>query len=150
MGFSRSAFSKNQLQKLSHHVGGLYDASLFMATYNMYSPFFTYEVKCGFAGLGIANRQNTHIMTLAVRGVVELSKPAKREDRLHQQVLAFSVLHDETTVRIYARYAVIDGKDVTFFRHPSESLTSQSKTAKTAKTNGRRIGPRGMYTLNHA
>lgn len=150
MGFSRSAFSKSQLQKLSHHVGSLCDASLYMATYNMYSPFLTYEVKCGVAGLGIANRQNAHSMTLAVRGVVELSKPAKREDRLHQQVIAFSISHNETTVRTYPRYAVIDGKDVTFFRQPSKSLISQSKTAKTAKTNGRRIGPRGMYTLNHA
>ena len=43
-----------------------------MATYYMYFPFLTCEVKCGAAALDVADRQNAHSMTLAVRGIVEL------------------------------------------------------------------------------
>jgi predicted nucleic acid-binding protein len=43
-----------------------------MATWQMYFPFLTCEVKCGAAALDVAVRQNAHSMTLAVRGVVGL------------------------------------------------------------------------------
>ncbi|KAH7630644.1 hypothetical protein B0T09DRAFT_356872 [Sordaria sp. MPI-SDFR-AT-0083] len=38
----------------------------------MYFPFLTCEVNCGAAALAIADRQNAHSMTLAVRAIVEL------------------------------------------------------------------------------
>jgi len=41
------------------------------------------EVKCGAAPLDIADRQNAHSMTLAVRGIAELFKLVKREKELH-------------------------------------------------------------------
>jgi hypothetical protein len=44
-----------------------------MATYNMYFPFLTCEVKCGAAALDVADRQNVHNMTMAVRGIVDSS-----------------------------------------------------------------------------
>ena len=47
VGFKRSAFSDDQLSKLQPFVGDVYDTSYFMATYYMYFPFFTCEVKCG-------------------------------------------------------------------------------------------------------
>ena len=53
-----------------------------MATYYIYFPFLMCEVKCGAAALDIANRQDAHSMTLAVRGVVELFSLAKREKEL--------------------------------------------------------------------
>jgi predicted nucleic acid-binding protein len=43
-----------------------------MATWQMYLPFLACEVKCGAAALDVADRQNAHSMTLAVRGTVEL------------------------------------------------------------------------------
>jgi predicted nucleic acid-binding protein len=49
----------------------------------MYFPFLTCEVKCGAAALDVVDRQNTHSMTLAVRGVVGLFKLVKREKELH-------------------------------------------------------------------
>jgi len=49
-----------------------------MATYYMYFPFLTCEVKCGASALDIADRQNAHSMALAVRGVVELFRLRKR------------------------------------------------------------------------
>lgn len=118
VGFSRSAFTKEQLDKLRAFVGELTDTSYFMATYFMYFPFFTCEVKCGAAALDIADRQNAHSMTLAVRGVVEIFRLAKREKELDRELLAFSVSHDHRTVRIYGHYPVVHGKDTTFYRYP--------------------------------
>lgn len=46
-------------------------------------------MKCGVAALDIANRQNAHSMTIAVRGVVELYKAVEREKELHREILAF-------------------------------------------------------------
>ena len=120
VGFGRSAFTNNQLEKLTPFVGEVTDTftSYFMATWQMYLPFLTCEVKCGAAALDIADRQNAHSMTLALRGTVELFRLVKREKELHREILAFSISHDHETVRIYGHYPVIDGNKTTFFRHP--------------------------------
>ncbi len=89
-----------------------------MATWRMYFPFLTCEVKCGATGLDVADRQNAHSMTLAVRGVVELYKAIQRENELHRQILAFSLSHDHKSVRIYGHYATIVGDKTEFYRHP--------------------------------
>ncbi len=119
MGFGRSAFMDDQLEKLKPFVGEVPDTftSHFIATWQMYFPFLTCEVKCGAAALDVADRQNAHSMTLAVRGVVELFRMVKREKELHREILAFSVSHDHRTVRIYGHYPVIDGEKTTFYRH---------------------------------
>ncbi|KAK3304844.1 uncharacterized protein B0T15DRAFT_568540 [Chaetomium strumarium] len=77
-----------------------------------------YSVKCGAAALDIADRQNAHSMTLAVPGIVELFCAVKREDEVNRKILAFSVSHDHTSVRIYGHYPVIAGKDTKYYRHP--------------------------------
>jgi hypothetical protein len=108
VGFRRSAFTDKQLNRLDQLIGSVYDTSFFAATYQMRFPFLTCEVKCGAAALDVADRQNAHSMTLAVRGVVELYKAVKREKELHREILAFSISHDHRSVRIYGHYAVID------------------------------------------
>ncbi|KXL43489.1 hypothetical protein M433DRAFT_69849 [Acidomyces richmondensis BFW] len=118
VGFRREAFTEAQLQKLQPFVGDLNDNSFFMGTWYMYFPFFSSEVKCGAAALDVADRQNAHSMTLAVRGVVELFRLVKREKELHREILAFSISHDHRSVRIYGHYPVIEGKKTTFYRHP--------------------------------
>lgn len=120
MGFRREAFTNEQLDKLAPFIGNFIsgDHSYFMATYYMYFPFLTCEVKCGAAALDIADRQNAHSMTLAVRATVELFRLVGREMELHREILAFSVSHDYTSVRIYGHYPVIDGKDTKYYRHP--------------------------------
>jgi hypothetical protein len=120
VGFGRSAFTDDQLEKLQPFVGEVADTftSHFMATWQMYFPFLTCEVKCGAAALDVADRQNAHSMTLAVRGIVGLFRLVKREKELHREILAFSVSHDHRTVRIYGHYPIIDGKKTTFYRHP--------------------------------
>ena len=118
VGFRRSAFTEEQLKRLDPLIGSVFDTSLFVATYRMYFPFLTCEVKCGAAALDVADRQNAHSMTIAVRSVVELYRSVKREKELNQEILAFSISHDHRLVRIYGHYPVIDGDKVTYYRHP--------------------------------
>ena len=118
VGLRRSAFTDEQLQRLDPLIGSVYDTSFFVASYRMYFPFLTCEVKCGAAALDVADRQNAHSMTLAIRGIVELFRLVKREKELHQEILAFSVSHDHRGVRMYGHYPIVDGEKVTFYRHP--------------------------------
>ncbi|RYP06257.1 hypothetical protein DL764_003271 [Monosporascus ibericus] len=119
VGFRRDAFTKDQLIKLSPFIGDFTsgDQSFFMATYYMYFPFLTCEVTSQDQ-LTVADRQNAHSMTLAVRAIVELFRGVKRESEVHRQILAFSISHDDSAVRIYGHYPVIDGKDTKYYRHP--------------------------------
>ncbi|KAL2045855.1 hypothetical protein ABVK25_012005 [Lepraria finkii] len=120
VGFGRSAFTQEQLNKLKPFVGdpGSKVITYFMATTRMYFPFLTCEVKCGASALDIADRQNAHSMTVAVRAIVELFKSVKREKELDREILAFSVSHDHRSVRIYGHYPVIEEDKTTFYRHP--------------------------------
>ena len=118
VGFRRSAFTDEQLKKLDPLIGSVFDNSFFVATYRMYFPFLTCEVKCGAAALDVADRQNAHSMTVAVRALVELFRSVKREEQLNREILAFSISHDHTSVRIYGHYPVIEGDKTTFYRHP--------------------------------
>ena len=127
VGFRRSAFSDEQLHKLGPLVGSVFDTSFFVATYRMYFPFLTCEVKCGAAALDIADRQNAHSMTIAVRSVIELYRTVKREKELDREILAFSVSHDHSAVRIYSHYAVITDSETTFYRHPIKKFDFTSE-----------------------
>ncbi|KAL2257751.1 hypothetical protein VTK26DRAFT_9221 [Humicola hyalothermophila] len=118
VGFKRDVFTEDQLAKLSLFIGDFIagDQSLFIATYYMYFPFLTCEVKCGAVALDIADRQNAYSMTLAVRAIVELFRAIKREDEINRVILAFSVSYGHRSVRIYGYYPVITGKDTKYYR----------------------------------
>ncbi|KAI1115126.1 hypothetical protein F5Y14DRAFT_460930 [Nemania sp. NC0429] len=121
VGFSREAFTEGQLANLSPFIGDFLgdDLSLFMATYYMYFPFLASEVKCGATSLDVADRQNAHSMTLAVRGVVALFRIVNREEEVNRQILAWSISHDHRSVRIYGYYPVIDDEgSIQYYRHP--------------------------------
>ena len=120
VGFGRFAFTQEQRDKLKPFVSepGFKIITYFMATTRMYFPFLTCEVKCGAAALDIADRQNAHSMTVAVRALVELFKSVKREKELDREILAFSISHDHRSVRIYDHYPVIEKNKTTFYRYP--------------------------------
>ncbi|OAX80101.1 hypothetical protein ACJ72_05570 [Emergomyces africanus] len=120
VGFGRTSFTDDQLKKLEPFTGEITDScnSYFMATFFMYFPFLTCEVKCGAAALDIADRQNAHSMTIAARAVVELFKLVKREEEVNREILGFSISHDHRTVRLYGHYAVIKDDNTTYYRHP--------------------------------
>ncbi|KAL7818372.1 hypothetical protein V8C26DRAFT_55773 [Trichoderma gracile] len=118
VGFSRKAFTEEQLERLSPFIGNsVTDLSFFMATHYMYFPFLACEVKCGAAALDAADRQNAHTMTLAARGVVELLRLVGRQNEVNRQVLAFSVSHDHQSVQLYGYYPVITGTKTEYYRH---------------------------------
>jgi hypothetical protein len=119
LGFKREAFTREQLQKLQPFIGNeIEDLSYVAATYDMYFPFLTSEVKCGASALDIADRQNAHSQTVALRGLVELFRLVGRENELHQEINGFSFSHSDEYVRVWGHYAVINGRDLTFYRHP--------------------------------
>lgn len=117
VGFRRSLFSDVQLCKIQPLLGDLSSLSYFKATFYMFFPFLTCEVKSGAIGLELADRQNAHSMTLAVRGIVELFKLGEREKELHREILTFSISHDHRTVRLYGYYPVFDGLKTKIHRH---------------------------------
>lgn len=119
LGFKREAFTREQLQQLQPFIGDeLQDCSYIAATYNMYLPFLTSEVKCGASALDIADRQNLHSQTVALRNLIELFRLVGRENELHREINGFSISHSNEYVRIWGHYAVINGRDFTFYRHP--------------------------------
>lgn len=120
VGFSRDAFTQAQLAKLAPYISDGTSSdweSLFMGTRLMHFPFLTCEVKCGNQALTISDRQNAHSMTLAVRGVVELFRLVGREKELDYRILALSISHDDSNVRIYGHYPVVDTGAVKYYRH---------------------------------
>ncbi|KAI9809802.1 MAG: hypothetical protein M1825_000235 [Sarcosagium campestre] len=118
VGLRSTAFTRDQLKKLEPHIGDWRDTSRLVATDDMYFPFLTAEVKCGNEGLNIADRQNAHSASVAVNAVIALYRAVSRQHELHRQILAFSVSHDHETVRIYGHYPLINGQEISFYRHP--------------------------------
>ncbi|KAL9120227.1 MAG: hypothetical protein Q9187_003218, partial [Circinaria calcarea] len=144
VGFRRSAFTDDQLQHLMPYIGSRVPIeyfSFFLATWRMYFPFFACEAKCTVGDIDVADKQNAHSMTMAVRGIVELFKLVKREDELNQEILAFSISHDAKIVRIYGHYALIKDRAATFYRHPIHSFDFTAQ-------NGRDKWTAYQFTLN--
>lgn len=121
VGFALCEFTQDQLKRLLPFIGR--DAtnyrSFFMATDKICFPFLTYELDD--ISLDNAELLNAHNMTVAVRGVVELFRLVNRQHELHRQILAFSLSHDCTSVRIYGHYAEVKGKLTTYYHHPIHS-----------------------------
>ena len=117
VGFRPSVFNDEQRAKLNVLIGSVFDTSYFVATYRMYFPFFTCEVKSGAAALDVADCQNAHSMTLAVRGLVELFRAVGREKELDGEILAFSISHSAAEVRTYGHYPTIHGSNTKYYRH---------------------------------
>jgi hypothetical protein len=120
VGFGRSAFTDDQLEKLVPFASEVTDTitSYFLATWQMYFPFLTCKVKCSAAALDVTDQQNAHSITLVVRGIVELFRLKNRAEELNREILAFYISHDYQIVRIYRHYPVIDRVKTTFYQHP--------------------------------
>ncbi|KAI9675927.1 MAG: hypothetical protein M1829_003165 [Trizodia sp. TS-e1964] len=132
VGFRREAFTSEQLEKLAPYIGDFLtgDQCYFMGTYYLYFPFLSCEVKCGAAALDVADRQNAHSMTLAVRAIAELFRLVGRETEVNRQILAFSISHDSRAVRIYGHYPVFDGTEIKYYRHPIDQFDFTARDGK--------------------
>ena len=130
IGLKSSAFTSDQLKKLQPSIGDWQTTSRLVATDEMYFPFLTAEVKCGNEALNIADRQNAHSAAVAANAVVELYRMVSRQEELNQKILTFSMSHDNEAVRIYGHYALINGKDTSFYRHPIKKFDFTSEDGK--------------------
>ncbi|KAL8652121.1 MAG: hypothetical protein Q9210_002872 [Variospora velana] len=130
VGFARSAFSESQLSNLQPFLGDPSDLSFFMATYYMHFPFLTGEVKCGTTGLDIADRQNTHSMTIADRAIVELFRAAGRQQEVHQRICAFSFSHDHESQLQDQTFAQDDGEQIPITPDTSTQTVARKKKQK--------------------
>ncbi|TVY60828.1 hypothetical protein LSUE1_G009732 [Lachnellula suecica] len=116
--FDRDAFDKEQLRKLQPYLGDLLtESSFFAATFQMYFPIFTCEIKCGDGELDVADRQNAYSQSVLLLGLYKLFQLAGREQELHREINGFSVSHDERHARIYGHYLFINGNEVQIHRH---------------------------------
>jgi hypothetical protein len=91
LGSKREVFiSKRLIRKLEPLIcNEIEDCSYVAATYNMYVLFFTSEVKCGASALHIADRQNLHSQTVALRQKVELFRLLGQLHDFHREVDGF-------------------------------------------------------------
>ncbi|MCJ1355109.1 MAG: hypothetical protein MMC33_005100 [Icmadophila ericetorum] len=117
VGLKSSAFTGIELQKLTPYVGGPKEICFIKVTNDIFFPFLTCEAKCGEVGLTVADRQNAHSASIAVNAVVQLYKAVSREKEINKKILAFSISHDNETVRIYGHYALIQEDKISFYRY---------------------------------
>ncbi|CAF9926389.1 MAG: hypothetical protein GOMPHAMPRED_004125 [Gomphillus americanus] len=131
VGFRRVAFTEQQLLKIRPILGdSRTQVSRFRATWYMYFPFLSCEVKCGMGALDIADRQNAHSMGIAVRAVTELFRLGGRGQEVDRKILAFSISHDDSSVRIYGYYPVIQLDQITYHRHRISGFDMQAADGK--------------------
>jgi len=69
-------------------------------------------------------------ITLVLRGYIEFFKLVKRKKELYQEILAFSISHNDQTVRIYDHYPVINKNKTKFYRHPINEVSFTTPHSK--------------------
>ncbi|KAK8233040.1 hypothetical protein HDK77DRAFT_58050 [Phyllosticta capitalensis] len=112
-----AAFSDPQI-KVLQTLGPDRSCTFFRTTIELYFPFLTAEAKSGTGtSAAEAEKQNVETTLIAMRGVIELFRQAKQDDKIHMQILAFSVVYDNTTVSIYAHFADVRPYYPKFYRH---------------------------------
>jgi hypothetical protein len=128
-GCKETIFTKGQLRKLEPFIKG-WKGTPFLATAWMYFPYLTVEVKCGNEGLNIADRQNAHSASVAVKQVVDLYRKVSRQHELNRKILSFFISQDQEAVRIYGHYPVIDGDQTSLYHHTIKKFDITSETGK--------------------
>jgi hypothetical protein len=66
---------------------------------------------------------------IAARAIFKPFCAVSRQDEVHQQLLAFSISHDEQSARIYGYYPGIDGEKANYYRHLTEINTQENWAA---------------------
>ncbi|KAK3621002.1 hypothetical protein LTR56_023045 [Elasticomyces elasticus] len=111
-GLSATAFTEEKEKLQLNHTSAC--PNLFPE--NMYFPFLVCEAKGGDRPIEEAERQAMHSASIATRAVIGLFLKVSATEEVHQQVLAFPVAHNHSTVMIFAHFATINGENPSFFR----------------------------------
>ena len=124
IGLLSSTFTEGEIDKLKRYTSV---DNWTQVTTLMFFPFLMCEVKCGRDGLDVADRQNMHSCSVAVRALLRIEQEAdkyrpekkmeKKTDSLNGQVLVFSISHDQLDARLYGHYATLQGEKWTYYRY---------------------------------
>jgi flagellar biosynthesis GTPase FlhF len=82
----------------------------------MYYPFLICEVKGSDRPIQEAERQSMHSASIAVQAIIQLYRKIDATDEVDRKILAFSVAHNNTTVKIFGHFARIEEQKLTFYR----------------------------------
>ena len=119
-GFKWSNFTDQQRRRLMIEPS---EKSYYTAREDIYFPFLTAEVKCGRAGLELADRANMHSMVVGMRGIVDLYRKVGRPNDIHRRLLGLSISHDDNSIRMHAYWPEIDGDQTTYWRGYSKDFS---------------------------
>jgi hypothetical protein len=120
IGLFSSAFTEGEIDKLKSYNSV---DNWTQVTLQMFFPFLMCEVKCGREGLDMADRQNMHSSSVAVRALLRIEqeadkyRPEKKMDSLNGQVLVFSISHDQQDARLNGHYAIMQGEKWNYYRY---------------------------------
>ncbi|KAI9758104.1 MAG: hypothetical protein M1815_004991 [Lichina confinis] len=107
IGLRSSAFTMVELQKMRTYSTPERPTAF---RHNLYFPFLVTEVKSG-AALGIADRQNAHSAGMAVNAIFQLFRTVSRQKEIDKTILAFSLSHNHTVVKIYGHFPLVHGNN---------------------------------------
>ena len=136
IGLFASAFTKEEIDKMKRYTSV---DNWTQVTTQMFFPFLMCEVKCGGVGLDIADRQNMHSCSVAVRALLRIEQEAdkyrlkkgieKKTDSLNGQVLVFSISHDQKDARLYGHYAIVQWEKWAYYRYPIQKFDLAKKAS---------------------
>lgn len=120
IGLFSSAFTEEEIDKLKRYTSV---DNWTQVTMHMFFPFLMCEVKCGREGLDIADRQNMHSCSVALRALLRIEQEAdkyrqeKKMNSLDRQALVFSISHDQEDARLYGHYAIVQEGKWAYYRY---------------------------------
>ncbi|KAI9891712.1 MAG: hypothetical protein M1814_002462 [Vezdaea aestivalis] len=119
VGFGYQAFSPEQQKKIGYYPCHKPNS---LVKLDVCFPFLSRESK-SVGQLNVADKQNAHSMTVAMKGLVDLFRSVGRQQDLHRKILAFSFSHDCQMVSINAHYPEIEGDETKYFRYTIGEFT---------------------------
>ncbi|KAI9841853.1 MAG: hypothetical protein M1837_000323 [Sclerophora amabilis] len=130
IGLSSSAFTEGETDKLKRCTSV---DNWTQFTLQMFFPFLMCEVKCGREGLDVADRQNMHSSSVAVRALLRIEqeadtyRPTKKLNSLNGQVLVFSISHDQRIAHLNGHHAIMHGEKWNYYRYEIETFVLTRK-----------------------
>ncbi|KAF2220303.1 hypothetical protein BDZ85DRAFT_34176 [Elsinoe ampelina] len=114
VGVAASAFDEDEMKTLR-----LEHTPFCPTTFpeGMYFPFLICEVKSSDRPIMEAERQAMHGASIAVNSIVQLYRKTSALDQIDRELLAFSVAHNDSNVKVFGHFASIKDGKATFYRH---------------------------------
>lgn len=121
IGLSSAIFTDQEVKKLDMYKSA---HNWTLVTDNMCFPFLMCEVKAsGKEDIVVADRQNMHSCSVAVRAILRLQqeadkyRPKPKTKDLDGKILVFSISHNGSKVELYGHFGIMNGTDWKYYRH---------------------------------